>query len=333
MKTYRSLLLVTALLFYPPFLFAQQGAHAQTDSLLKQGVTLNDAGKFAEAIAKYDEVLKTEPNNITAMYEKGFSLSVSGKADEAIPCFEKVIASHQLPNAYVALANIYDNRSDFAQAEKYYQQGIAAFPNYGSLWYNLGLSYIRQKKYNQAEAAAIESIKLNPKHVASYQVYGYATYFQGKNAMALMGLSNFLMFNPPPQQARVGATMVRRILNGTSNQGTDPLAKIQQETIARAVASATSGKANLKTADSVSLQLTSSFKAIKEQSARYSSPFFAKFFGDFFGAMAESNYMDVFSRVITVSLAPQENIGWLKSHADDAKAFNVWLSTQKRQKE
>jgi len=333
MRPYRSLSLVVALLFYSAVLFAQQTTHAPIDSLLKQGVTLNDAGKFAEAVAKYDEVLKTEPNNMTAMYEKGFSLSIAGKNDEAIPCFEKVIASRQIANAYVALANIYDNRNDFVQAEKYYQQGIAAFPNYGSLWFNLGLSYMRQKKYSQAEAAAIESIKLNPKHVASYQVYGYATYFQGKSAMALMGISNFLMFNPSPQQARVGATIVRQITNGVPNSGTDPLAKIQQETIAKAVGAATTGKANLKAVDSVSLQLTSAFKAIKEQSGQYSSPFFEKFFGDFFGAMANSNYMDVFAHVITVSLSPQENLAWLKSHIDDAKAFNVWLSAQKRQKE
>lgn len=329
MKTYRKLFTLT-LLCCSTALFAQQGNHAQTDSLLKQGVMLNDAGKFADAIAKYDEVLKTEPNNMTAMYEKGFSLSVAGKSDEAIPCFEKVIASHQMPNAYVALANIYDNRSDFAQAEKYYQQGIAAFPNYGSLWYNLGLSYIRQKKYTQAEAAATESIKLNPKHVASYQVYGYATYFQGKNAMALMGISNFLMFTPPPQQARVAAAIIRQILKGAPNPGADPLAKTQQETIAKAVASATAGKTDLKAADSVSLQLTSAFKAIKGQSDQYNSPFFDRYFGGFFGAMAESNYMDVFTHVITVSLAPQENIAWLKSHTDDAKAFNVWLASQKR---
>jgi len=175
MKTYHKLwLALTLMLFCSTVLLAQQGgSHTQTDSLLKQGVALNDAGKFADAIAKYDEVLKTDPNNITAMYEKGFSLSAAGKNDEAILCFEKVIASRQMPNAYVALANIYDNRSDFARAEKYYQQGIATFPNYGSLWYNLGLSYIRQKKYTQAEAAATESIKINPKHVASYQVYGY----------------------------------------------------------------------------------------------------------------------------------------------------------------
>jgi len=329
MKPYRKALLVLVILVYQTALFAQS-LPPHLDSLMKAGVILNDQGKFAEAIAKYEEVLKAEPNNMTALYEKGFSLSAAGKNDEAIPCFETVIASHQLPNAYVALANIYDNRSDFAQAEKYYQQGIAVFPNYGGLWYNLGLSYVKQKKYAQAESAAVESIKINPKHAGSYQVYGYSTYFQGKTAMALMCLSNFLLFNPPQQQARVSAIIVKQILSGAPNPQTDPVAKAQQETIAKAVASSLAGKTNLKPVDSVNLELTSAFKAIKDQSGQYNSTFFARYFGDFFGAIGESNNMDVFTHVITVSLNPQENLAWLKAHPDDIKAFNTWLTTQKR---
>ncbi|HEY9533047.1 MAG TPA: tetratricopeptide repeat protein [Mucilaginibacter sp.] len=310
-------------------LFAQN-KNPGVDSLLKQGVALNDAGKFAEAITKYDEALKIEPNNMTALYEKGYTLSVSGKADEAIPCFEKVIASRQMPNAYVALANIYDTRGDFTQAEKYYTQGIAAYPNYGSLWYNLGLCYLHQKKYEQAGAAAVESIKINQKHVASYQIYGFANYFQGKNAMALLGLSNFLMLVPPIQQGRVASAIVKQILNAKPDAKAEPMAKMQQEIIAKAVASATVGKTDLKGADSVSLQLKSAFKAINEQSAQYKSAFFEKYFGDFFGALANSDHMDVFTRVITVGLWPQENVIWLGTHIDGLKTYDAWKSSQTR---
>lgn len=332
MKTCHRLLLTLTFLICSAVLFAQN-KNPGVDSLLKQGVALNDAGKFAEAIAKYDEALKIEPNNMTALYEKGYTLSVSGKPAEAIPCFEKVIASRQMPNAYVALANIYDTRGDFTQAEKYYTQGIAAYPNYGSLWYNLGLCYLHQKLYPQAQSAATRSIKLNQKHAASYQIYGVAAYFQDKNAEALMGLSNFLLFNPPPQQAKVACVLVRGILVASPSPNAGPVAKMQQETIAKAATSATAGKTNLTAADSLTMQLTAVYKAIKAQEDQYGSVFFSKYFGNYFGDVADSNYMDIFTRFITVSLSPHDNLAWLKAHQDDIKAFNAWLKTEKRQTE
>lgn len=329
MKTFRKIQLSLVLVFCSAFLFGQR-LPPHLDSLMKAGVALNDQGKFDDAIARYDEVLKAEPNYIIALYEKGFSLSAAGRGDDAIPCFEKVIASHQVPNAYAALANIYDNRGDYVQAEKYYQQGIAAFPNYGSLWYNLGLCYLHQKKYQQAESAAVESIKMNPKHTASYQVYGFANYFQGKNAMALLGLSNFLMLLPPMQQGKVASAIVKQILNAKPDPKAGPIAKMQQEAIAKAAVSATEGKTGLNGADSISLQLKSVFKAVNEQAAQYNSPFFEKYFAGFFGAMANTEHMDIFARVITVGLWPQDNVIWLGAHVDGLKNYDTWKNTQTR---
>lgn len=320
----------TLLLFISSSLLFAQNNNGHLDSLVRQGIVLNDAGKFSEAIAKYDEVLKVAPSNMTAVYEKGFSLSLSGKNDEAIPCFEKVIAATKMSNAYTALANIYDNQGSFDKAQGVYKQGISTYPDNGSLWYNLSLSYLRQKKYNQAELAAVESIKINPRHVASHQTYAFATYFQGKNAMALLGLSNFLMFTPSPQQASVACEILNQILHSSADANAGPIEKLQQQTIAKTIAAVIVGKTNLTAADSLSLQLTAVFKVIKAQEDQYQSPFFSKYFGDFFGALANTTYMEVFTHFITIARSPKDNIAWLKSHPDEVKDFNIWISAQKR---
>jgi len=329
MKNYYRSFLTLLLLFGAANLFAQNKPATHTDSLMHEGIALNDAGKYTEALAKYDEVLKTYPESRTALYEKALTLSTMGKNDDAIVIFEKLVSILHSAEAYAGLANAYDMKGDSKKAIEYYKQGIARWPKDRNLWFNLCVSYARQKNYVQSELAAAEAIKADPKHLRSYQNYAVAAYQQGRNAEALLGLSNLLMFGSN-SRSLASCQIIKDILHATPGNNADPIAKMQQETIAQAVASSTSGKTNLTSIDSLTLQLTATYKAIKAQEDQYGSPFFSKYFGTYFGDIAASNYMDVYTRFIGVSLAPQENLAWLKTHPDDIKAFNTWLSTEKR---
>jgi tetratricopeptide (TPR) repeat protein len=44
--------------------------------LIKEGVALHDRGDYDGAIAKYEEVLKDNPNNVLALYEQSYSYSM-----------------------------------------------------------------------------------------------------------------------------------------------------------------------------------------------------------------------------------------------------------------
>ena len=331
MQSYHKSLLTFVLLFCSITLFAQDNQTA--NALLKEGVALNDAGKYADAIAKYDEVLKSDPNNMTALYEKAFTLTAWGKTDDAITCFEKVIAKDNSPTAYVGLANIYDNKGDFAKAKSIYMKGLSVSPKNNNLWFNLSVWYARQKDYAQSQSAAAEAIKGNMKHANSYRNYAVAAYQQGKNAEALLALSNYLTLGVQPYQALGACNIIKEILNSNPNPKADGVAKMEQQTISTASTAALAGKTNLSQIDSLNLQLTAVYKAIKQRQDQYGSVFFSKYFGNYFGNIAGTNYMDIFTRYITVSLSVADNLAWLKARPDNIKEFNTWLSTQKRQTE
>lgn len=333
MQFYRKILLTLMLLFCSAIIYAQENKQADVNALLKEGVALNDAGKYAEAIAKYEQILKADPNNMTALYEKAFTLTAWGKPDDAIPCFEKIIATTNSPTAYVGLANIYDNKGDFAKAKSMYLKGLAVAPKNNNLWFNLSVWYARQKDYVQSQSAAAEAIKGDMKHANSYRNYAVAAYQQGKNAEALLALSNYLTFGVQPNQARGACGIIKEILNASPNPSAVGIAKMEQQTIATASAAALAGKTNLTQIDSLTLQLTAVYKAIKQQQDQYGSVFFSKYFGNYFGTIADTPYMDIFTRFITVSLAVQENLAWLKARPDYIKEFNTWSATQKRQTE
>jgi Tfp pilus assembly protein PilF len=329
MKTCRSLLFTLTLSICVNTLFAQTQA-SHTDSLMRSGIALTDAGKFTEAIAKYDEVLRAMPGAKPVLYEKATTLTAMGKYDDAIAIFEKLLADTKTPNIYAGIGDAYDMKGDYQTASNYYLKGIAQWPKDRNLWFNLSVCYTRQKKYPQAQGAAAEAIKADPRHFTSYRNYAIAAYLQGRNAEALLGLSNYLVFPMPPNQSAGACQILRQILRASPKPDVEPIAKLQQETIANAVGAATVGKENLKPIDSLNLQLTAVYKAIKAQEDQYGSPFFSKYFGNYFGDIATSNYMDVFTHVVAISLSPQENLAWLKGRLDDVKSFNQWLASQKR---
>jgi tetratricopeptide (TPR) repeat protein len=130
-------------------------AQNQTNDLIKQGVDLHNQGKYAEAISKFEGVLKTDP-------EKAFSLYASKKPEDAIPHLEKAVKSTNISlsvAAYALLASIYDEVNKPKKAIETYKEAIKINPDYPQIYYNLGIAYSRDQQYADAENAAIEAIK------------------------------------------------------------------------------------------------------------------------------------------------------------------------------
>lgn len=73
MKNLRQILFVITVLCCFHFQVIAQNNNTAND-LIKQGVDLHNQGKYADAIAQFNEVLKTEPQNGYANYEMAFSL-------------------------------------------------------------------------------------------------------------------------------------------------------------------------------------------------------------------------------------------------------------------
>jgi len=335
MKLFRYILLVFLAVFCKAAM-AQTGT--DLDSLVKQAVRLNNAGKYAEAADKYTQALKLEPDNVYANYGIAFSLLNSGKGDEGIPYLQKVIGTDNpvKPMAYDLLGSIYDQDHNSAKAIEAFNEGIKIGPKNQELYYNLGLVYFRDKNYAEAEKCAVQSIKLDPKHANSLRIYALVCFHQNKRANALLGLCSFILLQPQSVRSTEAFGNIQHILQGgvlKAEPGVAPPAPdantvALNQAITKAVTEAGQKKYATK-ADLLTAQFTAIFSAIGPLAdAQTGDDFFKSFYADYFFKLAQSPNMPAFARLI--SPAVPETDEWKKNNATAMSALDDWLKATER---
>ena len=166
-----------------------------------QGNLFYQEGKYQEALAKYDEAIELDPNEVTYRKNKALTLSIQGiklhkecKFREAITKFDKAIeldSNHPEYRKYKALilndeGGIFHNTSKYNEAIGKLDEAIELDPN-NTTYYNNKASAIGMQgsilhqngQYQEAIVKFDEAIKLNP----HFQIY----YYNKASALAMQG--------------------------------------------------------------------------------------------------------------------------------------------------
>lgn len=317
-------------------------AQNTTGDLVKEGIALHNQAKYTEAIAKFNEALKNDPDNAYANYEMAFSLYAAKRSNEAIPYLDKATkapsALLSVP-AYCLLATIYDEDKLSQKAIDTYNAAIKINPDYPQVYYNLGVAYSRSQQYVEAEASAIEAIRHNPKHAGSQRLYALAAFHQNKRANALMGFCSFLLLEPTGARATEAYGNIRHIIQGgvlRDDKGNVVASgKEDKETIAlnQGISAAVIAGKNKKLvgADLLAYQLKSIFTLAGQLSEKKTDKnFYDLFFAGYFYKLAQSNNMPAFVHAITLSDATMNSANWNKQNAAQTGALNDWLKSTER---
>jgi tetratricopeptide (TPR) repeat protein len=80
---------------------------SEIDILLNNGSQHMSLGEYEQAISYFDQILENNATHVTALYDKGFSLSMLEKYEESIPYFEKVLGIE--PYNQIALIRLEDS--------------------------------------------------------------------------------------------------------------------------------------------------------------------------------------------------------------------------------
>jgi tetratricopeptide (TPR) repeat protein len=339
MKILKHLFIPVLLVLCCTSVFAQNNEDAR--ALVKEGVKLSDDGKYADAIAKYNEALKIDPENLFADFEMAYTLFLSNKGDDGIPYIQKVIAANTSLNAgaYDLLGSIYDKDNQKDKAIETYNAGIKANPTYQRLYYNLGLVYFKYKQYAEAEKYAIEAIKLDPTHASSQRMYALVCFHQNKRVPALLGFCSFILLEPNTTRSVESYNNIQHIIQGgvlrDGNGKATILVSPKEDndisalnlSISLVVLSGQqkklSGQAlfedELKNIFTIAGQLSEK-KADKD--------FFWKYEADFFYKLAQSPNMTAFAHLVSGSTP--ESAQWIKDNPQPMADLNNWVKATER---
>jgi tetratricopeptide (TPR) repeat protein len=106
------------------------GATAAPDAahitvLLGKGQSLLNLDQAEEALACFDQVLALDPNHSEALVKKGAALERLRKLDEAIACYDRAIAADSsLTVAYLYKGGLFNRMERFGEALECYEQAL-----------------------------------------------------------------------------------------------------------------------------------------------------------------------------------------------------------------
>jgi tetratricopeptide (TPR) repeat protein len=184
-------------------------SYAQTSS--EQISALIAASQVDQALALIQKELISKPKDPTLVFQRGISLAVLGKHDEAMADFLFLTQEYPtLPEPYHNLAIIYSHKGDFARAKSALDTAIQNNPNYASAYDNLGDVYTKLAAQSYQKAQQLDANNLSAKSkndllsvitsvpIGSKQVYNASSANQNSTNIAQVNTANV---NAVPENA------------------------------------------------------------------------------------------------------------------------------------
>jgi TolA-binding protein len=176
--------------------------------VFETGMAASSAGNHEEAIARFNEAATMRADCYSCLFNVGssyVSLKDYPKAEEA---FKKAIQMKpDSPDAYNALANVYNIEKKFEDAAKMTEEankvaggGAVLGANPDSV-FNQGVIFWNAGKIPEAKKQFEETIKLKPDHADAHYWVGMADLNEGKIPDALTHFEEYLKLAPTGQYA------------------------------------------------------------------------------------------------------------------------------------
>lgn len=163
----------------PRVVFVPAPLLAQLNATIRRGLQLQQQGRYAEAKALYEDILKIHPEHVDALHLSGVVAFQTGRATEAIAPISRAIAL---------------------------QPGDASFH------FNLGLAQAQLGQHEAALASHEQAIALKPDFAEAHIHRGQALRRLGRNQAALTSYDRALVLKPQDAETHFRRAVVLRDL-------------------------------------------------------------------------------------------------------------------------
>lgn len=332
----------------------------KAEQLIRSGIALHKKQNYTGAIAKYDEALSADKDNLIALAEKAYSLLMLKKHEEAIENCVKAIEIHKghddLMMVYVTYGNALDELQRPNESIAIYDTGLTYFPDFYMLHFNKGITLSRMEKFSESVECFKMALLDNPDHPGSHNALGVVMLYQNKKVPALLALSRFMVLEPVSGRAAANHKRLVTIF-GMEYLNPKKKGKSKKHTIYLPSGLFDEPKDgvvpedNFQSAEMI-IALSMAKLLDKKQLKKFGEPplfasqfsavcssmkdhidknhgFFWEYYAPYFIEMMEKGHMDTFGYIVYATAGNKEADKWLKENRSTIQHFYRWSENYK----
>lgn len=334
-------------------LYAAKGKQAvetkpEHEQLIREGITLHDEGKYKEAIERYDRVLAENPDDVLAIYEKTYAQTALHEYKNCEKLAKQALEYEGVPERlrqqlFVSRGTCQDESGSWKDAVKTYQQGSKEFPESPSLYFNLGVTFLRQNQLKDARESFQQALRRDPLHASSHLMLG-RTYLSSQYKIpAVLALSRFLILEPAsPRSAQAAQMLLNAVQGGVSLQGKGtgkvtitlaPSSSVPKDEgdfgsleimLPMLVAGASMDKGKEKShQENLQTLFAVLFGALEPKSSDKAG-FAESFYAPYFKQLSEKKFPDTFVGFAIRNLEGADDKAWLAANQQNVRDFLAW---------
>jgi tetratricopeptide (TPR) repeat protein len=317
--------------------------------ILREAIALYDQGKYDDAIARYEQVLKNNPENVVAIYELAQTYQAKKEFQKAIDLAVKATQYNapSLPQTYMLIGNVLDINGQPQQALDMYKRGLALNqPNSGGLYVNMGATYSSSlKDVASAKAAYKQGALADPNFAGNHLQLALIYSAQGLKTPVLMAFGRFLVLEPNSQRTAAAYNGWRSMLDNrptpnpqpgtplytytTSSQqtGEGDQKRLDAALVSSKEAAAGAGKSQIQLLVDQVDNLFGTYASM--QPGEDKDTFLWKYYIPYAIDMKQKGYVEPFVYFANQRVNMPGVRDWLTANSDKVNAFLLWARTYK----
>ncbi len=149
-------------------------AASEHTEAFRDGNELQEAGRFAEAIARYERAISLKSDYMEAYRNRGNALRELGRLAEAVASYDQAIALRPNIASYTNRGNVLRELKRTEEALQSYDRAVALNPRFAEIHSNRGSALQELGRFDEAVASYRRALSLKPDYAEAYANLGVA---------------------------------------------------------------------------------------------------------------------------------------------------------------